>query len=142
MFLNELNQELGVAYINLLVEFALVDNKVGKKERELIQEALKEMNMNNEDLEDLIHEDAIDILKGAGDRIVNIVFFELIRVSLVDLKHQMSEVTYLDDLANEFNIPRVKRFKMADYFYKHSNYSEKDLKKMESLKEEAEALLS
>lgn len=33
MFLDELSKELGTAYINLLVEFALVDDKVEEKRR-------------------------------------------------------------------------------------------------------------
>ena len=39
MFLNELSRELGTAYINLLVEFALVDDKVEEQEKELIESA-------------------------------------------------------------------------------------------------------
>ena len=56
MFLNELSRELGTAYINLLVEFALVDDKVEEQEKELIERALKEMNMENFDLEEVSHE--------------------------------------------------------------------------------------
>lgn len=31
MFLGELNKDIGTAYINLLIEFALVDDKVEKR---------------------------------------------------------------------------------------------------------------
>lgn len=139
MFLNELSKELGTAYINLLVEFALVDDKVEEKEKELIERSLKEMDMENFDLEDVSHEETINIIKNAGERIINIVFFELTRVALADAEYEMSEVRFLDDLAEELSISRVKRFQMADYFYKHSEYDEEN---EESLKIEAQAFLN
>lgn len=139
MFLNELSKELGTAYINLLVEFALVDDKVEEKEKELIERSLKEMDMENFDLEDVSHEETINIIKNAGERVINIVFFELTRVALADAEYEMSEVRFLDDLAEELSISRVKRFQMADYFYKHSEYDEEN---EESLKIEAQAFLN
>ncbi|MDU7147579.1 MAG: hypothetical protein E6300_03730 [Clostridium sp.] len=142
MFLNELSRELGTAYINLLVEFALVDDKVEEQEKELIERALKEMNMENFDLEEVSHEETINIIKNAGGRIINIVFFELTRVALADAEYEMSEVRFLDDLAEELSISRVKRFQMADYFYKHSEYDEGDIESQESAKIEAQAFLN
>ena len=142
MFLNELSRELGTAYINLLVEFALVDDKVEEQEKELIERSLKEMNMENLDLEEVSHEETINIIKDAGGRIINIVFFELTRVALADAEYEMSEVRFLDDLAEELNISRVKRFQMADYFYKHSEYDEGDIESQESAKIEAQAFLN
>ncbi|WP_291647659.1 hypothetical protein [Clostridium sp.] len=142
MFLNELSRELGTAYINLLVEFALVDDKVEEKEKELIERALKEMNMENFDLEEVSHEETINIIKNAGERIINIVFFELTRVALADAEYEMSEVRFLDDLAEELSISRVKRFQMADYFYKHSEYDEENIESQESVKIEAQAFLN
>lgn len=142
MFLNELNKEISTAYINLLIEFALVDDKVEKKERELIERALKEMNMENLELEDISHEETIQILKDSGERIINIVFFELMRVALADAEYEMSEVRFLDDLAEELNISRVKRFQMADYFFNHTEYDESDLESQEAAKLEAQAFLN
>lgn len=142
MFLNELNKEISTAYINLLIEFALVDDKVEKKERELIERALKEMNMENLELEDISHEETIQILKDSGEKIINIVFFELTRVALADAEYEMSEVRFLDDLAEELNISRVKRFQMADYFFNHTEYDESDLESQEAAKLEAQAFLN
>lgn len=142
MFLDELNKEIGTAYINLLIEFALVDDKVEKKERELIERALKEMNMENLELEDVSHEETIQILKDSGERVINIVFFELTRVALADAEYEMSEVRFLDDLAEELNISRVKRFQMADYFFNHTEYDESGLESQESAKLEAQAFLN
>ncbi len=142
MFLNELNKEISTAYINLLIEFALVDDKVEKKERELIERALKEMSMENLELEDISHEETIQILKDSGERIINIVFFELMRVALADAEYEMSEVRFLDDLAEELNISRVKRFQMADYFFNHTEYDESDLESQEAAKLEAQAFLN
>ncbi|MCR1952114.1 MULTISPECIES: hypothetical protein [unclassified Clostridium] len=142
MFLDELSKELGTAYINLLVEFALVDDKVEEKEKELIERALKEMNMEDFDLEEVSHEETINVIRNAGERIINIVFFELTRVALADAEYEMSEVRFLDDLAEELSISRVKRFQMADYFYKHSEYDEEDKESQESVKIEAQAFLN
>lgn len=142
MFLGELNKDIGTAYINLLIEFALVDDKVEKKERELIERALKEMNMENLELEDISHEETIQILKDSGERIINIVFFELTRVALADAEYEMSEVRFLDDLAEELNISRVKRFQMADYFFSHTEYDEGGLESQEAAKLEAQAFLN
>lgn len=142
MFLGEFNKDIGTAYINLLIEFALVDDKVEKKERELIERALKEMSMENLELEDISHEETIQILKDSGERIINIVFFELMRVALADAEYEMSEVRFLDDLAEELNISRVKRFQMADYFFNHTEYDESGLESQEAAKLEAQAFLN
>lgn len=142
MFLNELNKELGTAYINLLIEFALVDDKVEEKERELIERALKEMDMEDLELEDVTHEETIQTLKNSGERIINIVFFELTRVALADAEYEISEVRFLDDLAEELSISRVKRFQMANYFYNHSEYDEDNIENQESVKLEAQAFLN
>ena len=138
MFLNELNKEIGTAYINLLIEFALVDDKIEKQERELIERALKEMSLEDFELEEVKHEETIQTLKNAGERIINIVFFELTRVALADAEYEMSEVRFLDNLAEELNISRVKRFQMAEYFYKHSEYDEEN---QEEVRLEAQAFL-
>lgn len=124
MFLNELNKELGIAYINLLIEFALVDDKVEEKERELIERSLKEMNLEKLNLSQIKREETIKLIKDAGERVKNIVFFELTRVALSDAEYEIDEVDFLDELALEFNISRAKRFQMANYFFKHSEYDE------------------
>lgn len=124
MFLKELNKDLGGAYINLLVEFALVDNKIGKNERKLIERALKELELEEAELDDIKHEEAIELIKSAGERTINIVFFELTRVALADTEYEMEEVEFLDQLAEKFNISRLKRFQMAKYFFKHLEYDE------------------
>lgn len=142
MFLNELNKDLGAAYINLLVEFALVDDKIEELEKELIEKSLKEMNMDNEDLAEHTHEETINLIKDAGERITNIIFFELTRVALADAEYEMSEVRFLDDLAEDLNISRVKRFQMADYFYNHSEYDEETEEKQEAAKLEAQIFLN
>lgn len=142
MFLNELNKELGAAYIKLLLEFALVDNKIEKLEKELIEKSLKEMNMNNEDIKEQSHEEIINLIKDAGERVTNIIFFELTRVALADREYEMSEVRFLDNLAEELNISRVKRFQMADYFYNHSEYDEETEEKKEAARLEAQVFLN
>ncbi|ATD53998.1 hypothetical protein [Clostridium chauvoei] len=124
MFLNELNKELAIAYINLLIEFALVDDKVEEKERELIERSLKEMNLEKLNLSQIKREETIKLIKDAGERVKNIVFFELTRVALSDAEYEIDEVDFLDELALEFNISRAKRFQMANYFFKHSEYDE------------------
>lgn len=142
MFLNELNKELGSAYISLLVEFALVDNKIEGLEKELIEKSLKEMDMNNEDRIEKTHEEIVKLIKEAGERVTNIIFFELTRVALADTEYEMSEVRFLDNLAEELNISRVKRFQMADYFYNHSEYDEDTEEKKEAARLEAQAFLN
>ncbi|GAB6169042.1 hypothetical protein JCM1393_15020 [Clostridium carnis] len=139
MFLNELNRDLGIAYINLLIEFALVDDKVEEQERELIERSLKEMNLEKLELNQIKHDEIIKTIKNAGERVVNIVFFELTRVALADAEYEMDEVDFLDGLATEFNISRSKRFQMANYFYKHSEYDEVN---EEVAKKEAEGFLA
>ncbi|WP_300380324.1 hypothetical protein [Clostridium sp.] len=142
MFLNELNKDLGAAYINLLTQFALVDDKIEKLERELIEKSLKEMNLNKEDLVEYNHEETINLIKNSGERLTNIIFFELTRVALADAEYEMSEVRFLDDLAENLNISRVKRFQMADYFYNHSEYNEETEEKKEAARLEAQAFLN
>lgn len=123
MFLRELNKEQALAFVNLVTEFALVDENIRKEEEELIRTYIKELDLEEANLGNLSYEEAIEVIKNSSERIKNIVYFELVRIGLVDEDCDIEEVDFLEKLSKDLNISRAKKIQIANCFY---NFSEKE----------------
>ncbi|WP_300349718.1 hypothetical protein [Clostridium sp.] len=123
MFLKELNKEQALAFINLVTEFALVDEDIRKEEEALINTYVKELDLEKQELENLSYEKAINIIKDSSEKIKNIVYFEIVRIGLVDEDCDIEEVDFLEKVAKDLNISRAKKIQVANCFY---NFSEED----------------
>lgn len=123
MFLKELNKEQALAFINLVTEFSLVDEDIRKEEEALINTYVKELGLEKEELENLSYEKAINIIKDSSEKIKNIVYFEIVRIGLVDEDCDIEEVDFLEKVAKDLNISRAKKIQVANCFY---NFSEED----------------
>ena len=123
MFLKELNKEQGLAFINLVTEFALADENIKKEEEDLILIYLKELDLEEEELGNLSYEESVETIKNSSEKVKNIVYFELVRIGLVDEDCDIEEVDYLEKISKDLNISRAKKIQVANCFY---NFSEKD----------------
>ncbi|EJT5918978.1 hypothetical protein QTJ02_02205 [Clostridium perfringens] len=123
MFLKELNKEQGLAFINLVTEFALADENIKKEEEDLIRIYLKELDLEEEELGNLSYEESVETIKNSSEKVKNIVYFELIRIGLVDEDCDIEEVDFLEKISKDLNISRAKKIQVANCFY---NFSEKD----------------
>ncbi|MGL5085717.1 MAG: hypothetical protein ACRC68_08395 [Clostridium sp.] len=146
MFLNELNENESVAFVNVVSEFANVDHTFAKEEKEVLNGYLEELNLNEDIIGKVSFEEALQTLDTSNDRIKKIVYFELIGLALVDGEYQESEVDFLDNIASRFGISRAKKIAIANYFY---NFTEvykfsvvESENKIELLKEQAEAIIA
>lgn len=123
MFLKELNKEQGLAFINLVTEFALADEDIRKEEEALIRTYIKELDLEKVDLGNLSYEEAINSIINSSEKVKNIVYFELVRIGLVDEDCDIEEVDFLEKISKDLNISRAKKIQVANCFY---NFSEKD----------------
>lgn len=123
MFLRELNKEQALAFVNLVTEFALVDENIRKEEEELIRIYIKELELEEANLGNLSYEEAIEVIKNSSERIKNIIYFELVRIGLVDEECDIEEVDFLEKVSKDLNISRAKKIQIANCFY---NFSEKE----------------
>ncbi|XZI56120.1 hypothetical protein ACSW9K_06930 [Clostridium perfringens] len=123
MFLKELNKEQGLAFINLVTEFALADENIKKEEEDLIRIYLKELDLEEEELGNLSYEESVETIKNSSEKVKNIVYFELVRIGLVDEDCDIEEVDFLEKISKDLNISRAKKIQVANCFY---NFSEKD----------------
>ena len=123
MFLKELNKEQGLAFINLVTEFALADENIKKEEEDLIRTYMKELNLEEEELGNLSYEESVETIKNSSEKVKNIVYFELVRIGLVDEDCDIEEVDFLEKISKDLNISRAKKIQVANCFY---NFSEKD----------------
>lgn len=105
--------------MHLISEFVLADEEVNIEEKKLIDKFFKEMNIEKE-LDVLTLDEALDELKKSSQRIRNIVYFELIRLGLVDSDYRISEVEFLEKISGDLGITRIQKIKYANYFYKYS----------------------
>lgn len=116
MFLNELNKNESIAFINLVEILAKIDDVFAQSEKELIDEYTEELSLNNETIEKLTFESAVKKLSSSTDRIRNIIYFELIGLALADGSYDEKEVEFLNDLASQFNISTTKQKDFINYF--------------------------
>lgn len=105
--------------MHLISEFVMADEEVNIEEKKLIDKFFKEMNIEDE-LDVLTLDEALDELKKSSQRIRNIVYFELIRLGLVDSDYRISEVEFLENISGDLGITRIQKIKYANYFYKYS----------------------
>lgn len=146
MFLNELNKEQGKAFIDLVNQFAYVDEVLAKEEKRLISEYLKELELDESDIGQFEYDDLINVLRNSTTRIKSIIYFELVGLALVDGNYGDKEIDFLDKIAYDLDIPRYKKIAFANYFVNFKEIYEFSVveynNKIEILKEQAEALLN
>lgn len=146
MFLNELNENESVAFVNVVSEFANVDNTFAKEEKEVLAGYLEELKLSEDKIGSMNIEDSLKTLNASSERIKRIVYFELIGLALVDGEYEEKEVEFLDNIANQFGIARTKRIAFANYFYNFTDIYKFSVveseNKIELLKEQAEAIIA
>ena len=131
MLLFELNKEESRAFMRLVSEFVTVDKKINKEEKSVIEKYLNKLNMNKEEINEISHTEAMEILDKSEDKIKNMVYFELLGVALIDGDYETSEVDYLEEVADKFNISRATKIALANYYFdvdKMKNKSEEEVK--------------
>lgn len=145
MFLKELSKDESLCFLNLVSIFAKVDNKFVKEEKILLEEYKEELGILDQDVKYMEYNEIIEQLKGSGDRVKRIIYFELVGLALVDGEYEDEEVDFLEKIASEFNIPRAKKIAIANYFYNFTdvyNFTTVDAdNNIELLKEQAENIL-
>ncbi|CUP60718.1 hypothetical protein [Clostridium baratii] len=146
MFLKEFNKEEAKAFINLVNQFANVDDNFVKEEEKLIKEYKKELNIEEDYDLVLAYDDVISILRRSSERIKKIVYFELVGLALIDGNYEDIEVDFLDKIAIDLDINRSMKIEFANFFYNFKELSELSLaeirsKDIDDLEEKARALL-
>lgn len=145
MFLKELNKDEAMCFLNLVSTFARVDNKFAKEEKRLLTNYKEELGITDETIKFIDYKDVINLLKNSNYRTKSIIYFELVGVALVDGEFEVSEIDFLDKIAEEFEITRAKRIAIANYFYDFDdiyNFTTVNVdNNIQLLREQAEAIL-
>ena len=146
MFLNELNKNEGIAFMQLVKELASADNVFAKEEKNLYNDYLEELNIKENEILDTDLNPICETLKDSSERIKNIIYFELIGLALIDGEYDEKEVEFLEEIGKNLEIKRNKRISFANYFYNFVDVYGFTVVEAESkinlLKEQAEKLLA
>ena len=146
MFLNELNKNEGIAFMQLVKGLANSDNVFAKEEKNLYNDYLEELNIKENEIPDANLSAIYENLKDSSERNKNIIYFELIGLALIDGEYDEKEVEYLEEIGKNLEIKRNKRISFANYFYNFVDvysFSVVDAEsKINLLKEQAEKLLA
>ncbi|MFT8348665.1 hypothetical protein [Clostridium saccharoperbutylacetonicum] len=146
MFLNELNKNEGIVFMQLVRYLANSDNTFAKEEKNLYEDYLKELGISEGEIKELDLNEVYTTLNNSTQRNKNIVYFELIGLALIDGEYQESEVEVLEEIGGKLDISRSKRIAFANYFYNFVDvygFSVVDAEsKINLLKEQAEKLLA
>ena len=145
MFLNEMNKNEAIAFINLVRELVKVDNDFAKEEKRLVEEYMEELQLKDSEVNNLNYDEIMDVLKVSSSRIKSIVYFELVGLSLIDGNYDEKENDFLEKVGKDLNIERYKKIAFANYFFEFKeiyDISVVDAEgKIKLLKGKAEALL-
>lgn len=146
MFLHELNKEESIAFINLVKEFANIDEIFANEEKKLIDDYIKELSLEECDVYKLTLEEIEKTLRDSSDRVKKIIYFELVGLALVDGEYEHKEKVFLNNLAYSFNIGLARRLEFMDFFRHVKSIYDFTVvdynNKIELLKEYAEKILA
>jgi tellurite resistance protein len=124
MFINEFNKRESIIFINLVQALANADEVFANSEQILIDDYIKELSLNNETIEKLTYESAIEELSSSTDRIKNILYFELLGLALADGSYDEKEIKLLDNIAYKLNIDNAKQQDFINYFKMTKNVND------------------
>ena len=142
MFLNELNKEEAIGFLNLVSIFVKVDNRFTKEEEKILEAYKQELGIfNNDECRD--YNEIIDIFLKSSNKSKNIAYFELVSLALADGEYEIHEVDFLEKIAEELKIERSKKIAIANYFYKYADGDKlsNENKDVNLLREEAEKII-
>ena len=145
MFLDELNEKESISFINVVKNFALVDNVFAEQEKELIENYIEELHLEGKDLSSTNLEEGIKVLESSTDKIKRIVLFELAGLALIDGEFEDKEIKFIANLSDRLGVSRARVQAFFNYMvnlfevYKFTTVDSES--KLELLKEEAEELL-
>ena len=146
MFLSELSKNEGIAFMQLVKGLANSDNAFAKEEKNLYNDYLDELNIEESEVLDSNLDSIYEILKESSERNKNIIYFELIGLALIDGEYDEKEVDFLEQIGKKLDVKRNKRISFANYFYNFVDvygFSVVDAEsKIILLKEQAEKLLA
>jgi tellurite resistance protein len=146
MFLHELNKKESIVFINLVREFANIDEIFAKEEENLIEEYIKELELDGDEIYKLTLEEVEELLKESSERAKKIIYFELVGLALVDGEYEHKEKVFLNNLAYSFNIGLARRLEFMDFFRHVKSIYDFTVvdydNKIELLKEHAEKILA
>lgn len=146
MFLHELNKEESIAFINLVKEFANIDEIFANEEKKLIDDYIKELSLEECNVYKLTLEEIEKTLRDSSNRVKKIIYFELVGLALVDGEYEHKEKVFLNNLAYSFNIGLARRLEFMDFFRHVKSIYDFTVvdynNKIELLKEHAEKILA
>ncbi|MFU7516501.1 hypothetical protein [Clostridium sp. HCS.1] len=146
MFLNKLNKEESICFLNLVSIFTKVDNKFAREEKVLVDEYKEELGIGTEEIIAIEYDDIIKKLSNSSEKSKLIIYFELVGLALVDGDYEDQEVDFLEKIASEFKVSRSKRFEIANYFYNFKDVDKfttvNEDNNIELLREQAEAIIN
>ncbi|MBV7272676.1 TerB family tellurite resistance protein [Clostridiaceae bacterium UIB06] len=116
MFLNELNKKEANAFINLVEALANVDNVFAKNEKDLIDDYIQELELDEKNIKKIDFETSVKEFEKAEEKIKNIIYFELVGLALCDGEYDEKEIQFLKGLAARFNISKNKQYEFINYF--------------------------
>ncbi len=125
MLLFELNKDEARAFMRVVSEFISIDNKVKKEEKSIINKCISKLNVSKEEMNRLSYKESMEILDKSEEKIKKIVYFELLGVALIDGEYETSEVDFLEEIADKFNISRSLKIALANYYFDLDNMKNK-----------------
>lgn len=128
MFLSLLNRKEMLKFLDLAIYMVDVDGEPTQTEKRVLNKMIAELDQIKDEysfrLTDSV-ENTIDFFKGCNKVVKNVVYLNLVIISMEDDLYNTSEMLFLEKIQKKFNINAEKRRELISIVYAERDLREK-----------------
>ena len=131
MFLSLLNKKEMLKFLDLAIYMVDIDGEPTEVEKRVITKMIAELDQVKDEysfrLTDTV-ENTIDYLANSNSVVKNVVYLNLVTISMEDDLYNTSELLFLETIQKKFDISNEKRRELISIVYAYRDLREKSMR--------------
>ncbi len=131
MFLSLLNKKEMLKFLDLAIYMVDIDGEPTEVEKRVITKMIAELDQVKDEysfrLTDTV-ENTIDYLANSNSVVKNVVYLNLVTISMEDDLYNTSELLFLEKIQKKFDISNEKRRELISIVYAYRDLREKSIR--------------
>ncbi len=131
MFLSLLNRKEMLKFLDLAIYMVDIDGEPTEVEKRVITKMIAELDQVKDEysfrLTDTV-ENTIDFFTNSNSVVKNVVYLNLVTISMEDDLYNTSELLFLEQIQKKFDISNEKRRELISIVYAYRDLREKSLR--------------
>ena len=131
MFLSLLNKKEMLKFLDLAIYMVDIDGEPTEVEKRVITKMIAELDQVKDEysfrLTDTV-ENTIDFFTNSNSVVKNVVYLNLVTISMEDDLYNTSELLFLEQIQKKFDISNEKRRELISIVYAYRDLREKSLR--------------